>query len=100
MLRDFYFSDDRRVDSAVLSLEDALALLPAPNLAPTSLTPPTQSINAAPSVDALRKAQEFFSDDRERSFETKQMDDFARLLGVQEFFYSCIPSKNTAAWPC
>ncbi|KZV75893.1 vacuolar protein sorting-associated protein 16 [Peniophora sp. CONT] len=84
MLRDFYFSDDRRVDSAVLSLDDALSLLPPPTLAPSSLTPPTQSINAAPAVESVKKAQKFFSEDRERGFEAKMMDDFARLLGVQE----------------
>lgn len=84
MLRDFYFSDDRRVDSAVLSLDDALTLLPPSTLAPSALTPPTQSINAAPAVESVKKAQKFFSEDRERGFEAKMMDDFARLLGMQE----------------
>ena len=54
MLRDFYYSDDRRVDSAMLSLEEA-----------TSMTDP------AAKIASYKAAQKFFSEDKDRAFEAK-----------------------------
>ncbi|KAI0792484.1 vacuolar protein sorting-associated protein 16 [Abortiporus biennis] len=67
MLRDFYYSDDRRVDSAVLSLEEA-----ASSFEPTA------------KITSIKAAQKFFSEDKERSFEAKMMEENARLLTTQQ----------------
>ncbi|THH00476.1 hypothetical protein EW026_g2060 [Hermanssonia centrifuga] len=67
MLRDFYYSDDRRVEIAVLSLNEA-----------ATMSDPTAK------VTAVKAAQKFFSEDKERSFEAKMMDESARLLAFQQ----------------
>ncbi|GJE94839.1 vacuolar protein sorting-associated protein 16 [Phanerochaete sordida] len=67
MLRDFYYSDDRRVDSAILSLSEA-----------STMTDPVAKINAT------KAAQKFFSEDKERAFEAKMMDESGRLLMFQQ----------------
>ena len=54
MLRDFYYSDDRRVESAVLCLEDA-----------------ANSQDPAAKLASVKAAQKFFSEDKDRSFEAK-----------------------------
>ncbi|KAM5537634.1 hypothetical protein V8D89_008712 [Ganoderma adspersum] len=66
MLRDFYYSDDRRVESAVLCMDDAsIALDPTAKLT------------------SIKAAQKFFSEDKDRSFEAKMMDESARLMTTQ-----------------
>ncbi|KAJ7634891.1 vacuolar assembling/sorting protein VPS16 [Roridomyces roridus] len=67
MLRDFFYSDDRRVESAVLSLDEA-----------ASISDPTSK------VTAVRAAQKFFSEDKDCTFESKIMDESARLLAAQQ----------------
>ncbi|KAH8084369.1 vacuolar protein sorting-associated protein 16 [Cristinia sonorae] len=67
MLRDFYYSDDRRVESAVLCLNEA-----ANSLDPTA------------KINSVKAAQKFFSEDKERGFEAKMMDENARLLQTQQ----------------
>jgi len=67
MLRDFFYSDDRRVESAVLSLDEA-----------AGIADPTSKITA------VRAAQKFFSEDKDRGFESKMMDESARLLTAQQ----------------
>lgn len=54
MLRDFYYSDDRRVESAVLALEEAEAMQ-----------------DPAAKIANVKSAQKFFSEDKERGFEAK-----------------------------
>lgn len=54
MLRDFYYSDDRRVESAVLCLEEAEG-----------------SLDPSAKLSSVKAAQKFFSEDRERGFEAK-----------------------------
>ncbi|KAG6816140.1 hypothetical protein H0H87_008375 [Tephrocybe sp. NHM501043] len=67
MLRDFYYSDDRRVESAVLSLDEASRIKdPLSKLA------------------AVKAAYKFFSDDKDRAFEAKMMDESTRLLTLQQ----------------
>ncbi|KAG6918389.1 hypothetical protein DXG01_014790 [Tephrocybe rancida] len=67
MLRDFYYSDDRRVESAVLSLDEASRIKdPLSRLA------------------AVKAAHKFFSDDKDRAFEAKMMDESTRLLTFQQ----------------
>ncbi|CAL1699596.1 unnamed protein product [Somion occarium] len=67
MLRDFYYSDDRRVDSAVLCLEEAEG-----------------SLDPSAKITSVKAAQKFFSEDKERAFEAKMMDESARLLTYQQ----------------
>ncbi|KAI0712429.1 vacuolar protein sorting-associated protein 16 [Earliella scabrosa] len=67
MLRDFYYSDDRRVESAVLCLEDA-----------------ANSQDPTAKLASVKAAQKFFSEDKDRSFEAKMMDESARLMTLQQ----------------
>jgi len=67
MLRDFYYSDDRRVESAVLSLEESRRMK-----------------DPAAKITSIKAAQKFFSEDKERSFEAKMMDEYSRLLAFQQ----------------
>ncbi|KAJ7683002.1 vacuolar assembling/sorting protein VPS16 [Mycena rosella] len=67
MLRDFFYSDDRRVESAVLSLDEAAA-----------------TSDPASKITAVRAAQKFFSEDKDRGFESRMMDESARLLASQQ----------------
>ncbi|KAF8800582.1 vacuolar assembling/sorting protein VPS16 [Phlegmacium glaucopus] len=71
MLRDFYYSDDRRLESAVLSLEESTSML-----------------DQSSKIIAVKSAQKFFSEDKDRSFEAKMMDESARLLALQQQFES------------
>ncbi|KAF6745417.1 vacuolar assembling/sorting protein VPS16 [Ephemerocybe angulata] len=66
MLRDFYYSDDRRVESAILCMEEA-----------TWMKEPNAKISS------IKAAHKFFSEDKDRSFEAKMMDDYGRLLSAQ-----------------
>ena len=54
MLREFYYSDDRRVESATLLLEEAAGMMDQ---------------NAK--ITAIKAAQKFFSEDKDRTFEAK-----------------------------
>ncbi|PAV15385.1 vacuolar assembling sorting VPS16 [Pyrrhoderma noxium] len=67
MLRDFYYSDDRRVDSAVLVLEEARGM-----------------VNPDAKITAVKAAQKFFSEDKDRAFEAKMMDESSKLLVLQQ----------------
>jgi len=67
MLRDFYYSDDRRVESAVLSLEESRRMK-----------------DPVAKITSIKAAQKFFSEDKERSFEAKMMDEYGRLLAFQQ----------------
>ncbi|TFK72107.1 vacuolar assembling/sorting protein VPS16 [Pluteus cervinus] len=67
MLRDFYYSDDRRVESAVLSLDEA-----------------TRASDPASVLTSVKAAQKFFSEDKDRTFEAKMMDESHRLLTYQQ----------------
>jgi hypothetical protein len=66
MLRDFYYSDDRRVESATLLLEEAAGMA-----------------DQSAKITAIKAAQKFFSDDRDRAFEAKVTPQFV-LNGVTE----------------
>ncbi|KAF9530298.1 vacuolar assembling/sorting protein VPS16 [Crepidotus variabilis] len=67
MLRDFYYSDDRRVESAVLSLDEA-----------------SRTTDQSAKIAAVKTAQKFFSEDKDRSFEAKVVDEQAKLLAIQQ----------------
>ncbi|KIY70700.1 vacuolar assembling/sorting protein VPS16 [Cylindrobasidium torrendii FP15055 ss-10] len=67
MLRDFYYSDDRRVESAVLALDES-----------------TTMMDPAAKLTSVKSAQKFFSEDKDRGFEAKMMDEYGRLLALQQ----------------
>ncbi|KAG9024451.1 hypothetical protein FRB95_011464 [Tulasnella sp. JGI-2019a] len=67
LLRDYYFQDDRRVDSACLALGDAAV-----------------TKDPAERLEFMRKSAKFFSEDKERSFEAKMMDESVRLMTFQQ----------------
>ncbi|KAH9941720.1 vacuolar protein sorting-associated protein 16 [Epithele typhae] len=67
MLRDFYYSDDRRVESAVLCLEDAAV-----------------ATDPGAKLTSVKAAQKFFSEDKDRGFEAKMMDESVRLMTLQQ----------------
>ncbi|KAG8907134.1 hypothetical protein FRB99_005242 [Tulasnella sp. 403] len=67
LLRDYYFQDDRRVDSACLALEDA-----------------SRASDQAERLESLKKSAKSFSEDKDHSFEAKMMDDCVKLLALQE----------------
>ncbi|KAI0319241.1 vacuolar assembling/sorting protein VPS16 [Amylostereum chailletii] len=67
MLRDFFYSDDRRVESAVLLLDEA-----------------SRMDDPSAKVSSIKAAQKFFSEDKERTFEAKAMDEYGRLLAFQQ----------------
>ena len=59
MLRDFYYSDDRRVESATLLLEEAAGMT-----------------DQSAKITAIKAAQKFFSEDKDRAFEAKVTPQF------------------------
>ncbi|QRV75846.1 vacuolar protein sorting-associated protein 16 [Ceratobasidium sp. AG-Ba] len=67
LLRDFYYQDDKRVSSALLALEDARDAQVVDN-----------------KIESARAAAKFLSEDRERSWEAKTMEDSVRLLTFQQ----------------
>ena len=71
MLRDFYYSDDRRVDSAILALEEATDM--GVRGLCCFLTFGYSHILQDPTskVTAIKSAQKFFSEDKDHSFEAK-----------------------------
>ncbi|KAF4618727.1 hypothetical protein D9613_010167 [Agrocybe pediades] len=67
MLRDFYYAEDRRVESAVLSLDEA-----------------SRMQDQTSKISAVKTAHKFFSEDKDSPFETKATDEYARLLAYQQ----------------
>ncbi|KDQ19047.1 hypothetical protein BOTBODRAFT_28535 [Botryobasidium botryosum FD-172 SS1] len=66
MLKDYYYMEDKRVDSAVLSLEDS------------------EDKEVTERISAIKTAAKFFSEDADHSFEAKAMDEALRLLVFQQ----------------
>jgi vacuolar protein sorting-associated protein 16 len=71
MLRDFYYSDDRRVESAVLCLEEARRMKASCGNFWSVLLSQRPSQDPAAKITSIKAAQKFFSEDKERSFEAK-----------------------------
>lgn len=72
MLRDFYYSDDRRVESAVLSLDEAARM--SVRIDELKINASTYWIPAqdpAAKITSVKAAQKFFSEDKDRAFEAK-----------------------------
>ena len=71
MLRDFYYSDDRRVESAVLNLDEAGRMKVICERFHLLFSGQHQSQDPAARITSIKAAQKFFSEDKERSFEAK-----------------------------
>ncbi|TIB67270.1 hypothetical protein E3P77_01671 [Wallemia ichthyophaga] len=62
MLRDFYFQDDRRVESAKLDLAEA------------------EQLDGDAKIGKVRSAMRFFSEEKKSAFESRACDEYQRLL--------------------
>lgn len=84
MLRDFYYSDDRRVESAVLCLEDAASssVRRLSLVCVRLLTDGLSFQESAAKSTSVKAAQKFFSEDKDRSFEAKVNAVRAVILGA------------------
>ncbi|KAN0061331.1 Vacuolar protein sorting-associated protein 16 [Thecaphora frezii] len=71
LLKDFYYQDDRRTDSAILSLEEAYAI-------------PDTEETLSDKVVKLKTATKFFQEDKERVLEVKLVEEQTRLLAFQQ----------------
>lgn len=69
LLRDFYYEDDRRTESACVALDEADRL--AEGDVPAKLA-------------KMRTAIKFFAEDKDRAFEQKMVEERVRLLTVQQ----------------
>ncbi|EJU02203.1 vacuolar protein sorting-associated protein 16 [Dacryopinax primogenitus] len=69
LLRDFYFQDDRRTESAILKLEEA-----------------AEANDVVDRTAAIRAAGKSFSEDKDRGFEARMMDEHSKLLILQQAF--------------
>lgn len=67
LLRDFYYQDDRRLDSACLELLEA-----------------AETDRTEERLLHLKNAAKYLNEDKERSFEAKMVEDAHRLLAVQQ----------------
>ncbi|SPC62637.1 related to vacuolar protein sorting 16 [Ustilago sp. UG-2017b] len=72
LLKDFYYQDDRRTDSAILALEEANAMQ---NVSESELPD---------KIFKLKTAMKFFGEDKERVLEAKLVDEQIRLLAFQQ----------------
>ncbi|KAG2363465.1 vacuolar assembling sorting protein VPS16 [Suillus spraguei] len=77
MLRDFYYSDDRRVESATLALDEA-----------------AQMTDPHAVMTAVNAAEKFFSEDKDRLFEAKMMNESVRLLALQQQYEKDLDGKT------
>lgn len=66
LLKDFYYQDDRRTESALLVLEEAKA-----------------KEDLTERVTLIKEANRLFSEDRERGLEAKLTEEYVKLLGFQ-----------------
>ncbi|TIB73013.1 hypothetical protein E3Q08_01739 [Wallemia mellicola] len=64
MLRNFYFQDDRRVESAKLDLSEA------------------EQLSGDAKVSKVKSAMKFFSEDKKCAFESKACDEYQKLLTI------------------
>lgn len=64
MLRNFYFQDDRRVESAKLDLSEA------------------EQVSGDAKVSKVKSAMKFFSEDKKCAFESKACDEYQKLLTI------------------
>ncbi|GAA5885073.1 hypothetical protein JCM16303_006391 [Sporobolomyces ruberrimus] len=79
LLRDFYYVEDRRWESAVLELEESLEL---------------REDAFGERVEKVRRAGKRFSEDKEYGFEAKMTEEHVKLLILQQTLESESPNKR------
>lgn len=82
MLRDFYYSDDRRVESAVLALDEASKATVIVFVF-TSLCGLIHHQDQAAKLASVKTAHKFFSEDKDSNFEAKVRRVISNLLGYE-----------------
>ena len=80
MLRDFYYSDDRRVESAVLALDEASKTTVSVFLVMFLCNLILHQDQAA-KLASVKTAHKFFSEDKDSNFEAKVCQMTSRLSG-------------------
>lgn len=80
MLKDLFFTEDRRVDAALLALEDASK---EGDSSHSSAESEARLSALSTEIHRLKDAQRLFSEDKERALESKLIDEFIRLLSFQ-----------------
>lgn len=83
MLRDFYYSDDRRVESAVLAIDEA-SKATVIVLVFTSLCELIHHQDQAAKLSSVKTAHKFFSEDKDSNFEAKVRRVTSNLLGMSQ----------------
>ncbi|KAK8870008.1 hypothetical protein IAR55_000578 [Kwoniella newhampshirensis] len=78
LLRDFYYQDDRRTESATLEMEEA-----------------AQAEDGTERIEHLRQAAKYFSESKDRVFEAKMTEDAQRLLTLQQTYERELDNKFT-----
>lgn len=81
MLKDLYFTEDRRVDAALLALEDAARDSRATKATAFDADKRLEALNTE--IQRRKDAQRLFSEDRERALESKLVEESVRLLSFQ-----------------
>jgi hypothetical protein len=76
LLRDFYYQDDRRTESATLEMDEA------------GSTPVLED-----RIEHLRTAQRFFSEHKDRAFEARMAEEAHRLLALQATYERELENK-------
>lgn len=71
MLRDFYYSDDRRVESAILALDEAAQMTVRAKFPSSVICNLTVTQDPHAVMTAVNAAEKFFSEDKDRPFEAK-----------------------------
>jgi hypothetical protein len=66
LLKDFYYQDDRRTESALLALDEAKA-----------------KVDLTDKVTLIKEANQLFSEDKDRGLEAKFTEEYIKLLGFQ-----------------
>ncbi|KAK0537430.1 Vacuolar protein sorting-associated protein 16 [Tilletia horrida] len=88
LLRDYYYQDDRRTESALLVLEEAerearlRAIRRAAKVGPAAAGL-SDDQGLQDRIFKLKSAQKFFAEDKERALEAKLIEEQSRLLGFQ-----------------
>ncbi|KAL9934186.1 hypothetical protein V8E36_006642 [Tilletia maclaganii] len=86
LLRDYYYQDDRRTESALLVLEEAEREARLRAVRRAAAQGPAVGLDEQGLQDRifkLKTAQKFFAEDKERALEAKLVEEQSRLLGFQ-----------------
>lgn len=87
VIKDFWFQDDRRTESACFELDEA-ALVSASAQGEEGRTEMLTAEQFSAKMDHIRAASKTFGEDRDRSFEAKTCEDQLNLLAFQQTLQS------------